>query len=95
MYCYAHKLRALVLNKELSAQNIFAREMTAQYQTSLGLGFGFPYNSTARESATKSTYNRGKSYSRSGRLRGRGLNREQHGVPVETSGTSGGGYVTR
>ena len=84
-----------VLNKELSTQDIFAREMTAQYQTSLGLGFGFPYDSTARKSGRKNTYNRGKSYSRSGRLRGRGLNREQHGVPAETSGTSGGGYVTR
>ena len=77
-----------VLNKELSAQDIFAREMTTQYQTSLGLGFGFPYDIT-RKSGRKSTYKRGKSYSRSSLLRGRGLNREQHGVLAEPSGTAG------
>ena len=82
-----------VLNRELSAQDIFAREMTAQYQTSLGLGFGFPYD--LRKSGRKSTYKRGKSYSRSGLLRGRGLNREQHGVLAEASGTAGGRNSTQ
>ena len=83
-----------VLNKELSAQDVFARGMTAQYQTTLGLGFGFPYDIT-RKSGRKSTYKRGKSFSRSGLLGGRGLNREQHGLLAEASGTSGGRNVTR
>ena len=84
-----------VINKELSSQEIFIREMTAQYQTSLGLGFGFPNDSAARKTRRKSTYSSGGSYPRSSLLRGRGLNREQHRELAETGGSAGGSNVTQ
>jgi len=84
-----------VNNKELSSHGIFIREMTAQYQTTLGLGFGIPNDSTACKTWRKSTYSLGGSYPRSSLLRGRGLNREQHRELAETGGSAGGSNVTR
>ena len=75
-----------VINKELSPQDVFVREMTSQYQTSLGLGFGFPNDSTARKSRRRSTFN---TFARSGLLRGRGLTREQQRELSETGSRSG------
>ena len=74
-----------VINKELSPQDVFIREMTSQYQTSLGLGFGFPNDSTARKSRRRTTFN---TYPRSGLLRGRGLTREQQRELSETGNRS-------
>ena len=64
-------------NNELKPKEVFIREMSTQYQTSLGMGFGFPNDSVARK-ASRRTFGRGKTYSRSDSQVGRGLSRQQH-----------------
>ena len=74
-------------NKELKSKEVFIREMTAQYQTSLGMGFGFPNDSVVRK-ASRKAYGRGQTYSRSASQVGRGLSRQQHRLLDAASGAT-------
>ena len=75
-----------VANNELKSREVFIREMSTQYQTSLGMGFGFPNDSVVRK-ASRRTYGRGKTYSRSDLQVGYGLNRQQHRLLKAASAT--------
>ena len=74
-------------NNKLKSREVFIREMTAQYQTSLGMGFGFPNDSVARK-ASRKAHGRGQAYSGSASQVRRGLNRQQHRFLEAASGTT-------
>ena len=80
-----------IVNKKLKSLDDFIMEMTSQYQTSLGLGFGFPNDATLRKRQRRNNYGRGLSYPRPGRLGGRGLNRAQHEELMVGNGGTGRG----
>ena len=87
--------RSVLFNEELKPLREFCRDMKIQYQTSLGLGRGFPNDSVARKFGRGNRRGRGTNYMRPSQLASRGLNREQHGadisVPQGNNTTSGRG----
>ena len=80
-----------IVNKELKSLDDFIREMTSQYQTSRGLGLGFPNDATLRKNRRRNSFSRGHPYSRQGHLGGRGLNRAQHAELMLGNGVAGRG----
>ena len=80
-----------IVNKKLKSLDEFIREMKSQYQTSLGLGFGFPNDATLRKNRRRNNFSRGNSYPRPGHLGGRGLNRLQHEGLMLGNGVAGRG----
>ena len=77
--------RSVLFNEELKPLREFCRDMQAQYQTSLGLGNGFPNDSVARRFGRGNRRGCGTSYMRPSQFDNRGLNREQHGTDVRVT----------
>ena len=85
-----------IINKELAPLDNFEREMASQYQTSLGLGLGFPNDAVTRKGRRRNTYNRGRSYQRQVYFGGRGLSRQQQdGLMAGASVAGRGGGPSR
>ena len=76
-YMHSEFERNAFHNEDLEPLNDFMRDMTTQYQTSLGLGSSFPSDSSSRKNRTRNRYTRGQAYSRPGGFMGRGLGRGQ------------------
>ena len=74
-YMHAELERSALYNDELKSLKDFMRDMTTQYQTSLGLGKSFPNDSSARKNRSRNRFTRGQSYIRPNRFVGRGLGR--------------------
>ena len=72
-YMHAELERRALYNDELKSLKDFMRDMTSQYQTSLGLGKSFPNDSSARKNRSRNRFARGQSYIN--RFLGRGLGR--------------------
>ena len=74
-YMHAELERSALYNDELKPLKDFMRDMTTQYQTSLGLGKSFSNDSSTRKNRKRSRYTRGQSYIRPNQFIGRGLGR--------------------
>ena len=88
---HANFEQCTIVNKELAPLDNFEREMASQYQTSLGLGLGFPNDALNRRGRRRSTYNRGRSYQRAVYFGGRGLSRQQQGGLMAGASVTGRG----
>ena len=74
-YMHAELERCALYNDELKPLKDFMRDMTSQYQTSLGLGKSFSNDSSTRKNRNRNRYTRGQSYVRPNQFVGRGLGR--------------------
>ena len=95
-YMHSEFERNAFHNEDLKPLNDFMRDMTTQYQTSLGLGSSFPNDSSSRKNRTRNRYTRGQAYSRPGGFMGRGLGRGQQLVqsPFQVGGNGEGSPIS-
>ena len=88
---HLHFEQCAIGNKDLLPLEDFIKEMTSQYQTSLGLGLGFPNDTTLRKGRRKDYFGRGRTVTRARHFMGQALGRGQQGVLGAASGATGRG----
>ena len=93
---HLHFEQCAIGNKDLLPLEDFIKMMTLQYQTSLGLGLGFPNDATIRKSRRKDYYGRRGTVARSRNFIGQALGRgHQDGLGAASAVTGRGRGILR